>query len=178
MECLLYEPNLGKRTKKYMSLWHVGEFYEVPKEGRIIVAQLEEGKNIIVRVDSDLCTDEIVAWAYADDLINSCHQETKINNQEKPVSKDIEEECLKYMEKNNGVWVDSDYIEFARHFAIWQKKKDQETIEVAEDHAMLSGMVKGRREAIEKACDWLNTHDSYAKPTNILVEELRKYLEE
>jgi len=29
---------------------------------------------------------------------------------------------------------------------------------------------------IERACEWLNTHDSYATPTNVMVDELRKYL--
>ncbi len=29
---------------------------------------------------------------------------------------DLEEEYNNYMEKYNGVWVDSDYIKFAKHF--------------------------------------------------------------
>ena len=37
--------------------------------------------------------------------------------------------------------------------AEWQKKQDQETIELAEDHAMLAGMNKMEQQMIEKAYD-------------------------
>ena len=33
-----------------------------------------------------------------------------------------------------------------------------------------------RQEVIERAVEWLCTHDSYATPTNVKVEELREYL--
>lgn len=35
----------------------------------------------------------------------------------------------------------------------WQRKKDQETIELAEDHAMLAGMMKEREEMMKDAVD-------------------------
>ena len=35
-----------------------------------------------------------------------------------------------------------------------------------------------REEMIEKACSWLELHDSYSTPTNVLVENLRKSLKE
>lgn len=39
----------------------------------------------------------------------------------------------------------------AQHFAEWQKKKDQETIELAEDHAMLAGMNRMKEEMMKDA---------------------------
>lgn len=35
-----------------------------------------------------------------------------------------------------------------------------------------------REELIEKACEWLTIHDSYSIPTNVLVENFRKAMEE
>jgi hypothetical protein len=40
--------------------------------------------------------------------------------------------------------------DIARHFAEWQKKQDQETIELDEDHAMLAGMNKMEQQMMEK----------------------------
>lgn len=56
---------------KYNELWHISKFWEEPKEGKIIVIKHQNkfAKLEIVRVDSDLDTDEIVEWAYLDDLI-------------------------------------------------------------------------------------------------------------
>ena len=55
----------------YNELWHIGKFWEDPKEGKIIVFKYENdfNKMEVVRVTSDLDTDEIVEWAYLDDLI-------------------------------------------------------------------------------------------------------------
>ena len=41
----------------------------------------------------------------------------------------------------------------AKHFAEWGRKKDQETIELAEDHAMLAGMEKMRGEMMKDAVE-------------------------
>lgn len=43
------------------------------------------------------------------------------------------------------------FDDICRHFAEWQRKQDQETIELAEDHAMLAGMMKEREEMIKDA---------------------------
>jgi hypothetical protein len=40
--------------------------------------------------------------------------------------------------------------------AEWQKKKDQETIELAEDHAMFAGIIKGTEHTISKVRSILN----------------------
>ena len=45
--------------------------------------------------------------------------------------------------------------------ANWQKKQDQETIELAEDHAMLAGMEKMKEEMMAKAIDGDITFDYY-----------------
>lgn len=29
---------------------------------------------------------------------------------------------------------------------------------------------------LEKACEWINIHDSYSTPTNVLVENFREYM--
>ena len=41
----------------------------------------------------------------------------------------------------------------AIHFTNWQKMQDQETIELAEDHAMLAGMEKMKEQMRAKAID-------------------------
>ena len=56
---------------QYNKLWHIGKFWKDPEEGKIIVFKYQSsfGKMEIVRVNSDLDTDEIIEWAYLDDLI-------------------------------------------------------------------------------------------------------------
>lgn len=41
----------------------------------------------------------------------------------------------------------------AKHFVGWQKQQDQQTIELAEDHAMLAGMMKEREQMLKDAID-------------------------
>lgn len=41
----------------------------------------------------------------------------------------------------------------AKHFVEWQKQQDQQTIELAEDHAMLAGMMKERERMLEDTID-------------------------
>lgn len=55
---------------------------------------------------------------------------------------------------NSGQITFSEFNFFtAKHFAEWQKRKDQETIELAEDHAMLAGMNKMKEEMMKNAVD-------------------------
>lgn len=56
---------------KYNELWHIGKFWKDPEEGKVIVVKYENNYDSmeIVRVSSDLDTDEIVEWAYLEDLI-------------------------------------------------------------------------------------------------------------
>lgn len=49
----------------------------------------------------------------------------------------------------------------ARHFAEWQKKQDQKTIELAEDHAMLAGMNKMEQQMMEKGYEaFISAHNT------------------
>lgn len=74
---------------------------------------------------------------------------------EEPESDDLKEELDNFLKdpvfgklinRNAG-------LVLAHHFAEWQKQKDQETIELAEDHAMLAGMMKEREEMMKNAVD-------------------------
>lgn len=41
----------------------------------------------------------------------------------------------------------------------------------------LNGADWADKTMIDKACEWLNIHDSYSTPTNVLVENFRKAME-
>jgi len=73
---------------------------------------------------------------------------------EEHVSEDLEEEIKHYIQSEfpDGTGFPN-VPKIARHFAKWQKQKDQETIELAEDHAMLAGMMKEREEMMKNAVD-------------------------
>ena len=77
---------------------------------------------------------------------------------EEHASEDLEEEIDRFEDWLNN-FNQSDYPtsytvrDIARHFAEWQRKKDQETIELAEEHAMLDGMEKMREEMMKDAVD-------------------------
>ena len=97
--------------------------------------------------------------------------------QEELVSNDLEEAAHSYVDTTIE-WFDSEgnpccYPAFIAG-AQWQKQQYQSTIELAEDHAYLAGQEK----IIAKACDWLLKNDSYAKPTELLVRDFKKAMEE
>ena len=97
--------------------------------------------------------------------------------EEDPVSNDLEEAARKAATWHSRVegekFFPNDYQKFIAG-AQWQKQQDQSTIELAEDHAYLAGQEK----IIAKACDWLLKNDSYAKPTEVLVRDFKKAMEE
>lgn len=76
-----------------------------------------------------------------------------------PASEDLEEEIENYIKDSLAIkfpttdkeQIKADIRYIAHHFAEWQKQKDQETIELAEDHAMLAGMNKMKEEMMENA---------------------------
>lgn len=87
--------------------------------------------------------------------------------QKEPVSEELEEELTSYMENSftsveepdeflTTVMQRDDLLAFARHFAKWQEKQDQSTIELAEDHAMLAGIIKGTEHTIGEVRSILN----------------------
>ena len=78
---------------------------------------------------------------------------------EEPISEELEQEIDKYVNipDNQGLPdLRRELSDCARHFANWQKEQDKETIELAEDHAMFAGMVKGTEHTIGKVRSILN----------------------
>ena len=75
----------------------------------------------------------------------------------KPFFPENLEEAAKNRVTENGRFPISEFEELRirdiKFGAEWQKKQDQETIELAEDHAMLAGMNKMEQQMIEKAYD-------------------------
>ena len=67
------------------------------------------------------------------------------------VSEDLEEAALKYRWEHP--FCDGYTAYSFKAGAEWQKQKDQETIELAEDHAMLAGMNKMKEEMIKDAVE-------------------------
>ena len=62
----------------------------------------------------------------------------------------IKQEIERWIKEKHFIFTEIDeIIETAHHFVEWQRKKDQETIELAEDHAMLAGMEKMREEMMK-----------------------------
>lgn len=91
--------------------------------------------------------------------------------QEEPVSKELEEACDSYYDETwdehggramvvdgcHDIWFPSLATDdFFKAGANWQKTKDQSVIELAEDHAMLAGMVKGKEDVVGKVRSILN----------------------
>lgn len=79
--------------------------------------------------------------------------------QEEPVSNDLEETSKQYA-LNNSPWDDCwpEVQDAFKAGAQWQQERDQFTIELAEDHAMLAGMEKMKEEMIDKFFKWLAKH--------------------
>lgn len=105
---------------------------------------------------SDFRRGQITAYNHILQFIDSLPEENHFEDKSEMVSEDLEEELHNWMKENcddNGFF---NQLELARHFAEWQKKKDQETIELAEDHAMLAGMNRMKEEMMGNAveCTW------------------------
>lgn len=64
-------------------------------------------------------------------------------------SDDLEEAASKYIEEDFHERSRADF----KAGAEWQKQKDQQTIELAEDHAMLAGIMKEREEMMKNAVE-------------------------
>ena len=76
--------------------------------------------------------------------------------QEEPVSEELEEaadNALSNVLNTHEIVNVRSCLEMFRFGAQWQKKQDQETIELAEDHAMLAGMEKMKEQMMKKAID-------------------------
>lgn len=64
---VIFSPGLN--SKHIDKIWHMDEYWEYPKDGEIIIAIYENKDKMIVRVNSDLDTDEIIGYAYINDLV-------------------------------------------------------------------------------------------------------------
>ena len=69
--------------------------------------------------------------------------------QEEPVSEELEEAAHEYADLRQSNYETAFYAFMSG--ANWQKAKDQETIELAEDHAMMAGMEKMKEQMIKDA---------------------------
>lgn len=63
---ILIYPKL--KEKQYDDLFLKGN-WENPKNGEIIIVEWEDGNKEILRMSSDIATDEIIAWCYLNDIL-------------------------------------------------------------------------------------------------------------
>lgn len=107
---------------------------------------------------------EVDKWAYVDDLLNLSNVQRTVKNRKEPVSEELGKASMEFA-KYFGEW---DYaIPCFQAGAKWQKEQDQETIEVAEDHAMLAGRMQMKEEMMAKAIDGDITFDYYGNDDKI-----------
>lgn len=64
-----YNHKFNKKSERYKKLWHIGDYWKDPDSDRIIICRYESSYLEIIRVDDELDTDEIIEYAYLDDLI-------------------------------------------------------------------------------------------------------------
>lgn len=96
-----------------------------------------------------------------------------------PVSNDLEEAAWTYYDKNKPLIpheldLHKELISFFIAGAQWQKKRDQSTIELAEDHAYLAGQEK----IIAKACEWLENYFKGVSSGTVYLEDFKKAIKE
>lgn len=81
--------------------------------------------------------------------------------QDQPITgNSLEQEWLRYVDKKKKecrgelpALGEYGWLQIARHFANWQKKKDRETIELAEEHAILAGRIQMKEEMLKDAVE-------------------------
>lgn len=88
---------------------------------------------------------------------------------EEPASEDLDIAATSIIKRLGGMekddCVSEHELKIFKAAIDWQKKKDQETIELAEDHAMLAGMNKMKEEMMKDAViAWVNTYESVTNP--------------
>lgn len=158
-------------VKNPVSIWHDASEKSNEPEEVVIINPSDNTGDVLTRCVS-VYPGRI--WAYTSELLNldnSCKIEKSL--QEESVSEDLEEE-IKHFTTSKELYESNSVIKaVAHHFSNWQKKQDQETIELAEDHAMLAGMIKGKEEVIEKTINFLNWIIGTGNST---IEEYKKYI--
>jgi len=118
-------------------------FYELGRQSKG-VEWTERDKTIL---------NNIVAYKYlnVDDLewLKELPERFGIKQSKPKVSEELEEEIKRYGEEHQFDL--PSFQNVARHFAQWQAKQDQETIELAEDHAYFAGAVNEREKMMKEA---------------------------
>ena len=162
-------------VKNPVSIWHDAS-KETPTQGsNILMIRKEEGSDFPpiagcfhgtnLRLDgrnwgyyNGFCYNEIeppVKWAYIDDILNLSNVQRTVKNWKKPVSKDLGD----YINELSKQFPEVSFAKLSRiavRVAEWKEKEMQSTIELAEDHAMLAGIIKGTEHTIGKVRSILN----------------------
>ena len=109
---------------------------------------LKEQKEKFAAKSTERCAGSI-------DCINSILSSLQFVKIEKwPVSEDLEEAAKRYSDNEDPICTCEEcLLKSFKEGAKWQKEKDQSTIELAEDHAMLAGMNKMEEQMMAKAID-------------------------
>lgn len=115
---------------------------------------------------------ESTKW-YKHGAYDTCFQLLNFINSlpEEPTKEDLEEAANQHSKQVfHGLLVEDNITAF-KAGAEWQKQKDQETIELAEDHAMLAGMNRMKEEMMENAIesiveDWCGDFPEVTIPLN------------
>ena len=72
------------------------------------------------------------------------------------MEKEFETEWQRYCEAKGGGAVTMNIKEVARHFAKWQKEREQKELQLAEEHGILSGMNMEREKLMKDAINgWI-----------------------
>lgn len=94
----------------------------------------------------------------ADELIAMFEEAVEHSNilEQEETSEELEKAAWIYYDKNKPMLpsefaLHREFVDFFEAGAKWQEKKDQSTIELAEDHAMLAGMEKMREQMMKNA---------------------------
>lgn len=127
---------------------------------------------------------EIMLNGFADDIVNNLQPSLPDNLPEEPVSDDLKGAAEEYADYNSRRWQEDgdiyyDHSKIKDAFkagAEWQSKRDQETIETAEDHAFLAGSNWQKEQMMKDAvggevCGRVYDHVNVRFP-----DELCKYL--
>ena len=134
-----------------VSVWHDSNKEQPNYSSTVAIWNPKYKNGEIISRCTEVYPDRI--WAYIDDILKLSNLERIGRNwKEEPVSEDLEE----LINKLSAQFPEVSFAKLSRiavRVAKWQEKKDQSTIELAEDHAMLAGMEKMKEQMMAKAVD-------------------------
>jgi hypothetical protein len=140
-----------------VSIWHdASEKPNIKEKSGIFVITSLNGEYIGSRYynhnDITITLGNYDKWAYIDDILNLSNVERTEKDRKEPVSEDLKDEIKSWLDE--GLPNEEELVEYIKetacHFAKWQEKQDQSTIELAEDHAMLAGMEKMKEQMMKE----------------------------